>query len=119
MTTSSLEAVDPASPSKPLKRLDFGLLHHGDSRAMTFRVINASNSTAILHAACGLPQDFNDADRSAKDLSGFVQVSRFGQSVMLLAIGANHSHKMQNLVLCTLTPAESGAHRQHDGAPNF
>ncbi|KAK9836045.1 hypothetical protein WJX84_006212 [Apatococcus fuscideae] len=76
VTTSSLEAMDPASPSKPLKRLDFGLLHHGDSKVVTFQVVNSSNMTAVVHAACGLPQDFNDADRSAKDLSGFVQAAR-------------------------------------------
>lgn len=81
---------------------------------MTFRVINASNSTAILHAACGLPQDFNDADRSAKDLSGFVQVSRSGQPVLLLA-AAKHCAGMLALVPCTLTPVGCGACRQLAG----
>ncbi len=74
VTTSTLEASDPALPNKPLKRLDFGLLHHGDSKRLTFTLLNASIQPAVLHAACGLPQDFNDADQSAKDLSGFVQV---------------------------------------------
>ena len=74
VTTSSLEASEPSVPNKPLKRLEFGLVHHGDIRTLAFSVVNASIQPALLHAACGLPQDFNDADRSAKDLSGFVQV---------------------------------------------
>ena len=86
---------------------------------MTFQVINASNSTAIVHAACGLPQDFNDADRSAKDLSGFVQVSRSGQPRWQLAAAARRGHGMQALVPRTLTPVGCGACRQHDAAPSF
>ena len=61
-----------------MSQLDFGALHYGDDKQITFSVLNNSPKPARFFAACGTPQQFaQDTDGIASrngDTTAFIQV---------------------------------------------
>ena len=61
-----------------MAQLDFGALHYGDSKRLTFSVLNNSPKPARFFAACGTPQQLaEDTDAAAPrddPMTAFIQV---------------------------------------------
>lgn len=61
-----------------MAQLDFGALHYGDGKKLTFSVLNNSPKPARFFAACGTPQQLaEDTDATAPrddPMTAFIQV---------------------------------------------
>lgn len=61
-------------------QLDFGALHYGDDKHVTFSVLNNGPKPARFFAACGTPQQLaEDSDGTPRDdpMTAFLQVEQF------------------------------------------
>ncbi len=69
-----------------MSQLDFGALHYGDNKQVTFSVLNNGPKPARFFAACGTPQQLaEDTDATAPrddPMTAFIQV---GHHACLLA----------------------------------
>ena len=60
-----------------MTQLDFGALHYGDTKQVTFSVLNNGPKPARYFAACGTPQQLTeDGEAAATDdpMTTFIQV---------------------------------------------
>ena len=84
IVSSTFEVMD--SEGAAMSALDFGALHYGDSKQVTFSVLNSGPKPARFFAACGTPQqlaDDTDAANPRDDpMTAFIQVSHLIKCVV-------------------------------------
>lgn len=80
---STYEIMDQQGTN--MTQLDFGALHYGDTKQVTFNVLNNGPKPARYFAACGTPQQLTeDGDAATTDdpMTTFIQVSDYLTSVI-------------------------------------
>ena len=76
VVSSTYEVMDDEGAA--MSQLDFGALHYGDDKKLTFSVLNNGPKPARFFAACGTPQQLaDDTDAAAPrddPMTAFIQV---------------------------------------------
>lgn len=76
IVSSTFEVMD--SQGAALAQVDFGALHYGDNKQVSFSVLNNGPKPARFFAACGTPQELaDDTDATAPrddPMTAFIQV---------------------------------------------
>ena len=82
IVSSTFEVMDGEGGA--MSQLDFGALHYGDSKQVTFSVLNNGPKPARFFAACGTPQQLaDDTDATAPrddPMTAFIQVQRYASA---------------------------------------
>lgn len=77
VVSSTFDIMD--SQGAAMSALDFGPLHFGDSKQVTFSVLNSGPKPARFFAACGTPQQLADDTDNASPrddpMTAFIQVA--------------------------------------------
>jgi hypothetical protein len=76
IVSSTFEVMD--SQGAVMSQVDFGALHYGDNKQVSFSVLNNGPKPARFFAACGTPQQLaEDTDATAPrddPMTAFIQV---------------------------------------------